>query len=356
MAGTNQGGGRNTAQPETGEIEVDLSQTDPDKAVTRRAKPQASRDPDDGEDTPRGRQHTKAEREMFKRMARMQRTLTRDFNQKMADQQAAHQREISDLRKAGGSTGLVREEADTAKDAHEAKMADFQAKLEAAIERGDSASQARITTEMMRADGAYHAKLSGTQQRRDTAGEASPAPTKVPGTTQQGPTAAGSRFILANEDWWEDPEFEVEKALASTLYVKLVQEDGYDANSDATFREVTRLMRSRFPDLPLQSVKRGKAADRDDELDPNDPEDDAGNDAGTRGDDRRTSTVRPHRAAAQNFSDRGDAGRGNANKQTLGKVEIATMLASGMDPKNNAHVVAFLQENVAYDQQEGGRR
>lgn len=332
MAGRDQGEAR--ATPETTEITVDLSEANPDKAVQRQRRPlqtdqaRAARG-DEEDDKPK----TRAERELFKRMGRFQRNIQKEFNQKLADQEARHQRETSDLRKQLERGGLDRSDDSVAATAHDNAIKALEAKLSAAIERGDSAEQARLTVEITRLDGAYHAKLAGTQQRRDTdpgkaTEEARPAP------KAQGPTAAGARFITMNEEWWEDPEFEIEKAAAGNLYVALINEEGFEANSDETFREVAKRLKAKFPKLDVKS--KGAKAGEDD---PDDPEADP------------PAREEPHRRrpAMAAFQDRG--GQGNqGDKRTLTAVDIKTMQDSRLDPNNNAHVLAYLREANAYEE------
>lgn len=325
-------------RPETTEITVDLNEADPNKAVQRQARTAPSQSDTaraargDDDDKP----HGKAEKELFKRMARFQRKIQKDFDQKFADAEARHQREISDLRKGGDRVQLERGAAE-AESAHEAEIKALEAQLTAAIERGDSAEQARLTTLIARKDGAFHAKQSGSQQRRDTTAEPEARPAA---RAASGPTAAGSRFILANEDWWEDPAYEIEKQASSTLYLALINEEGFDPNSDDTFAEVGRRLKDKFPKLAV--VAKGLAADDDDP----DGEDDRDPDP-----EPEVRQEAPHRrrAAAANFQDRGGA-PANSGKQTLTPADIKTMRDAQMDPDNNHHVVSFLREKQAYQE------
>jgi hypothetical protein len=338
------------------EISVDLSEPDATKAVDRREIHRGgdigreARGDDDGDDD--GRPRTRAERELFKRMTRFQRNTERSFQQQMAEQEARHQRELTELRQKVDGVKLERDSG--ASDAeHEAKIKALTEKLAAAKDRGDSAEEARLTVEISNVNSEFWAKKaqaanlttreSSTQQRQ----EQQPAQRQP---TRQGPTAAGSRFILANEDWWGDPKFDVENAAANTIFVRLVQQEGYDANSDETFREVTKQLKKKFPEL---RVRPGRASRED--LDDDDDGEADDRDGSEEGERRREA--RRERAPAARMQDRGDANGRQVNRssrRTLTEQEMKTMRDTGLNPDNNKDVIAFLREAQAYDAA-GGR-
>lgn len=344
MSDTNQARASRRA-PET-EISVDLSESDGSKAVTRRAKAPdiAANVRDDQSGDGPSELFT---RNMVKRMNRFQKNISKQFDQKLADQEARHQQELTALRKQYEGVSVERQGDAEAASNHEKAMKALEEKLAAANEKGDSVEAARITKEMIQADGAYHAKLSGTKQRADTGGGAGG------GTQQQqqqrpakgsGPTPAGSRFILANEEWWEDPEFEIEKAAASTIYLQLMNDEHMEANSDETFREVGRRLKAKFPNLPVVGAKKSRQAD------PGDDDDDDDDDLDQRDRDQDRSQNR-RRAPAHSMQDRGEASqrRQNGNRRTLTEQEIGTMRKVGMNPDNDKDVVQFLREAVAME-------
>jgi len=323
--------------PET-EISVDLSESDGTKAVTRREKPTNIaanvRDDREGGDSPK--RYSDAERHMFSRLTRYQRKISKEFDQKLADQEARHQQELTAIRKQYEGVSVERQGDAEAASTHEKAMKALEEKLAAANERGDSIEAARITKEMIQADGAYHAKLAGAKQRADTGGGTQQAPTqRQQGAKGAGPTPAGSRFILANEEWWEDPDFTVEKAAASAIYLQLLNDEHMEANDDETFKEVGRRLKAKFPDLPVVGVKRGRQADPGDD-DEGDDEDDI-----SRGNE-------PHRrrAPAASLQDRGRPSnqRQNGNRRTLTAHEIDTMRKVGLNPDNDRDVVQFTRE------------
>ena len=311
--------------PET-EISVDLTEAEPSKAVERRAKPA---DIAEGvRDERGGRQdRSPSERAVMKRMTSYQKQITKEFDQKLAAQEARHQQEMTALREQLRGVSVEGRGGDEAASAHEAAMKVLEEQLAAANEKGDSVAAAAITRKMTQADGAYHAKLAGAKQRADTA---TPAPQQQQAVKPQrtGPTPAGSRFILANEDWWQDPEFQLEKDYASTIYLELVNEKGWDNNSDETFREVGRRLKEKFVNLPVVVGPEDEDEDEDED-----------------GRNRR-------RAPTANIQDRGAAAtrRNNGSRRTLSAAERKTMVQVGLSPDNDRDVVQFLREAVAMEQ------
>lgn len=324
-----------TTSSET-EISVDMNAADPAKAVTRKSADIAAGVRDRADvDAPTGR--TKAEKDLFKRMGRLERNLEKQFDQRMATAEAAHQRELSELRARYEKVDVDRGGADAADANHEAAIAALKDKLAAANEKGDSAAAADVTAQMSRLDAQFWAKkaaAAGVVQREPAA---TTQPTARAAPASKGPTVAGSRFIRANEDWWEDPDFDVEKAAANTIYVRLVETEGFDPKDDETFKEVAKQLKAKFPDLGVHAGRR-------------DPEDD--DDADDDADGRREAKPARRQAPAQRLDDRGgdaDAARNRGTRRTLTKEEIVTMKACRLDPDNDKDVVTFLREAVALE-------
>ncbi len=316
----------NGAAPET-VISVDLDEADPSKAVDRRASDAdlgaAARD-----DERQGRTgRTPFEKELYKRMTRYGRA----FDQKLANLQAETQRQISEIsadrdrlrlelaaRGAGGDTD------------HDKAMQALLERLVAANERGDSSEAAKITAEMARVEARHAAAASGGEVRRDAGGvdpNASRTPAPV-AAAPSGPTPAGQRFIRANADWWDDPGASDVKTLAGAIYTRLTREEGYDANSPATFNAIGRELAKRFPEYEIRSLE--------------DPDDEPATDEPVQ---RRAP------APAAGFQDRGNgrAAPVSRNRRTLTQTDLRTMRAVGLDPDNNDHVVRFLREQQAME-------
>lgn len=333
--------------PETG-ISVDLSEADPSKAVDRRGTTARS-DIAQGreqEREDRGASRTPAERDMFKRMSRMQRNMGKQFDQRVAAMQAEHQRETADLRTRLDKLTVERGGgADAAADAaHEAAINALKGELEQAYEKGDSAKSAEITLKISKLDAQFWAKKAQAagQVQREEGTAADRQQRERQGTERQGggratgPTVAGSAFIQANADWWEDPDFQVEKDAANAMFVRLRDEEGFDANDAETFKEITRRLKDKFPDLEIHSgARRRSAADDDDEDDLDEEE-------------RRETRQSTRRAPSARLEDRGAAGdRQRSNRRTLTSVEMETMRKCGLDPDKDRDVVQFLREVIA---------
>jgi hypothetical protein len=335
MADKNQGS-------RTSEISVDLNAADESKAVTRRSASDIAEGVRDRDD---GKPRTKVEKELFKRMNRMGRNLTKQFDQTLAAREAEWQRERSELQAKIDKVSVDRSGDDKADAAHEAAIAALKAKLEAAYEKGDSKESADITLQISRLDAQFWAKkanAAGVVTRESAADTTQARTTTTTAQPQrQKPTAAGARFITANEDWWEDPEFDVETQAANTIYLRLCQADGFDPKSDETFREVAKQLKKKFPDLDVRAGRKGPGDDDDDD----DDDVDQNGDGNADGDGRR-------RAPVANIADRGGQGnaqRRDSNRRTLSEQERKTMVDCRLDPDNDRDVVQFLREAQALE-------
>lgn len=325
------------ASPETG-ISVDMNEADPSKAVDRRGARSDIAEGREAEraDAPAAR--TPAEREMFKRMGRYQRNMQKQFDQKLANVEAAHQRETADLKSRLDKLSVERGGAgDGAADAaHERALNALKAELEAAYEKGDSAKSADITLRISRLDAEFwanKAKAAGVATREEGRTEGTERQgAQRPAGKATGPTVAGSRFINANDEWWEDPEFQIEKDAANSIFVNLRDQEGFDPHDVEMYKEISRRLKAKFPDLDIRSGAR-RQADEDEGLE----------------DELDEATTRtPRRAPSNRLEDRGTAGdRQRSNRRTLTGKEMETMRKCGLDPDKDRDVVQFLKEVIA---------
>jgi hypothetical protein len=335
-----------TSRTSETEISVDMNADNPDKAVTRRAADgnigRQVRDDQDQDDRPR----TKSEKELFKRMGRLERNLTRQFDQRRADDEARHQRELSEVKEQLAKVQVERGGADDAADrAYETQMAALKDKLAAAYEKGDSAGSADITLQISKLDAQYWAKKAQVAGvvTRETTDPAKPVAQPNPNAdrTNKGPTREGSRFIAANEDWWDDPEFAIEQGASNAIYVELVNKEGFDPKDAETFKEVAKRLKAKFPNLDVRAGDgKGPGDDEDDD-------DEASRNRG--GGEQRT-----RRAAAANIQDRGSENldrqnRRDPNRRVLTNQEKETMRACRLDPDNDRDVVQFMREAAALE-------
>jgi hypothetical protein len=340
MAKQNQGSNASETR-----ISVDMNAADPNKAVTRSSGDIASGVRDDA-DTDRPR--TKVEKELFKRMGRMERNLTKQFDQRQAERDAEHQRQISELQAKLDRVQVEGRDDDAADKAHEAAITALKEKLEAAYEKGDSKASAEITLQISQLDAKFWAAKAAKAgvTTREAAGAdkgkgAQPTQQPTQNRAGKGPTAAGSRFITANEEWWDDPAFEVEQSAANTIYLRLVEKEGFDPKSDETFKEIAKQVKARFPKLDIR-------AGRDEG--PGDDDGDGDDDGEASEGQRNQGQGRQRRAAAANVQDRGPTNnRNQGGTRTLTPEEIQTMQACRLDPNNDRDVVQFLREAAAME-------
>ena len=318
------------------EISVDMNAADDAKAVTRRSADIAKGVRETADVDPPSR--TKAEKELFKRMGRLERNLEKQFDQRMANAQAEWQRERSDLKAQLDRVSVERGGDDAADAAHDAAIGALKDQLAAACEKGDSQAQADITLKISKLDSQFWAKKAAaagvaTREVETTAQAEQRRPAGKP-PENKGPTVAGARFIRVNEDWWEDPDFEVERAAANTIFLRLVNQEGFEAKDDETYKEVAKQLKAKFPKLKVHA--RG----------PGDDDDDSDDDEATRDDSRQVR----RQAAAARIDDRGTAGNQNrGTRRTLTKEDIQTMKSCRLDPDNDKDVVQFLREAVALE-------
>ena len=313
-------------EQETG-VRVDLD-ADDDKAVVRDKPQRKTSQTSDWA----ARQKERSE-DIKKRLSRQ----ARGFNQQLAEQQAAHQRELAEIRGRLDKLSVNREETPAGDDgAHSAAMEKLQAELEEAQERGDSKTVARLTREMSTLEGKYWAakaakvgvKEGGQAQGDGSAGAQTQARAAKP-------TKAGVTWAKANSEWWNDTLDETAidaRAYANSIHARWQNDGEHDPEDPSYFEEIGKLVRQRFPEIEVKSaVRRGQSIDHDD-ADP--PEQDDEDDAGQH--------RNPRRAAPPQIRDRGQIGR-RQNMRTLTKEDMTTMRKIGMDPDNNKHVVQFLR-------------
>lgn len=305
------------------EIEVDTDQADIKKAINRQAPAETERSErgnafqsDESAEENRHSQWLERNRAVQKRFGRMQ----RNFDQRMANEQAERQRERRELQ-AQIESLKVNRGSDTSTDAaHEAEISTLQSQIEAAHEAGNSKEVARLTTliaskmaaHMQAKTDAMLQKQRSTQQeqRREDVG------------TQRVNQTKAQRFIEQTE-WWDDPDYEAEKSYANTLFAKFKEEEGMDPESNAIYRKINRQLKAKFPTLKVTDPDELDSESDDDEIEAEDK--------------------RPiRRAPVQNFKDRGVEQEGNRRAGTrLDENDIATMRAMKMDPNDDKAVLAY---------------
>lgn len=325
---------------------VDTDQKDSTKAVERVADAEDRRLPgsEDGERESGSPTWMEKNKQVQRRFAGFQRNLQRQFDQQKASLEADLQRmrrENEDLRKSVG-TGRGSQGADEA--AHERDMAALEAQHTKHLEAGDSAAASKVAREMARKEAEFinakTAAMMGEQQRTEKRDQRQEEPSPAQQTRK--PTSAGKKFVAA-QDWWDDPEFAMERGAANALHAKMVEEDGSDPESEEHYQTIARELKKKFPKLEIGGMKAQARSDLDDDFvdeeEPPPPKREA------------------RRAPVPNFRDRGDASvqrrRGGAQ---LTDDDFATMRAVGMDPKNDKHLVQFAKSKIETAEAMGTRR
>lgn len=328
----------NTSQAREHDIVVDLDADDPDKAVSRIPVRQQRSEKQTQELTQE--EERRLDRKAFaKRFGKIE----RNFEQRIADQEARHQREIAEMKGRGERLNVKREGVND--DAvHEADIARLTSLLEAAQEAGESKKVAQLTAEISRKEGQHWAKKEAAVRGEPAVVEprkvvASAAKNKA--IPDKGNTQTANRWLRQNEDWLQDDDYAVEQQ-AALLYDAALTDEGYDPSTDEYFEELNARLLKKFPKLEVigaKAKKKAKATEDDEGRRSN-----AGRDDDDDGDDERPE---PRRIpAVSSFEDRGTPARGqrNGRRTSLTAEQRQTMLAVNMDPENNRHVLTFLRE------------
>lgn len=277
-------------------------------------------------------------RHVKKRLAQQ----ARSFNQQMADQEAEHKRQLAirdarlDKLERGGQTD------DQADATHQKIMDEFEAKIAAAQEEGDSKQVASLTRAMSTADAKFWsektARATGGAAKVDAAKAADGAQARAATVIQ--PSKAGQKWAKANEDWFDDKTDRTcvaARAFANALYKDKI-DAGDDKDEDEFYEEIRKEVERRFPELETVSTLKSRRQDPDDDDDDDDVQ------------QRREPAAR--RSASISIPDRGDASKNRTNRlATITAAEQREMKKVGLDPLNNKHVMQYVRERNQMEQE-----
>lgn len=308
-------------------VEVNLDETDASKAIAR-TQVESKLPPAEEADDPEARFLDRS-RAVKKRIARIQ----RQFDQRIAERDAEHQREIASLRDEFNGLKARKQETAAPDDAaHERAIAGLQADLAAAHEAGESKKVAELTARINRLEAEFwHKKTVATlgqqapepqSKSQEKRFEAQRVPT--------GPTPTAKRWMRANE-WWDDPDFAGEKAYANAIFAQLVQDDEMDPDDPETFQVLGKRLAKKFKELEVIDPDAKKAKRRAQEDDEDDEE------------------LEPKRAAPVMQVDRGTAQVRRGRGVTLTAADTAAMKSFGLDPSNDKHVLRWASEKQALE-------
>lgn len=312
---------------------VDLDAEDPKKRVSRAGGSADVEAPDEVEQ--RNSKWLDRSRSVQKRVARTERNLKRQFDQRFAEQQAEHQREMREMREQMDKLSAQRQtDATAASQAqHDAEMKALEEAQAAAYEAGDSTKAASIGRQMARKEAEWFNKLT-QQQLQATRTE------KREDTTQQRQSGKrnqkAAEFVEANADWWDDEENEdamAARGYANELF-RRASDAGRDLESDKLFAEIGKKLRKRFPDLELK----GLDSDEDDDAD------------GDEDDDEQEEQPRK-RAPVRSFRSQ-NGGGGRRGSTHLTEEDFEAMRAVNMDPDNDQHCVQWVETKRELESQE----
>jgi hypothetical protein len=311
---------------------------------------------DDGPDeSPQEKRFLNRSASVNKRITRLQRT----FSQQLADSEARSQRQIADLRRENASLKVNRGVTETDQAGHDAKIAQLTKDLEDAYEKGDSKKQAQVSAEIARLEGAFEAKkraaLLGTPEREERADRSEERERGEPDNKGNGPTREAQRWMRANDGWWEDSEFSIERAAAVVIDNELIA-DGSDPNDPEHYDELAERLLKKFPEMKAEIVMPGERKSRRNARDDADDDDDEGEERGTR--NRRGNGRPPVPGFNERDGERGARQASRGRSITLSRQQRENMVTFGLDPDNDDHVKEYAKSaeetNRAYGRE--GRR
>lgn len=333
-------------------ISVDLHDKDPSKSIERTTGTSVDDDIDRDERDSRSRGSDRDDRDGFeerfakspavrKRLERQARQLTRNFDQKLAERDAEHQRELAKYRRGGGGEKIQRGADAPDEAAHDREIATLEEALAAAKDKGDSKEEARLSTLITKKINAFwHAKTvamigntAGSERQEAEEVEARPAPKKGE------PTRAGRKFIDSN-DWWDDPEFAAERAAANAIHAQLI-EDGSDPEEPEHYEEIAEKLTKKFRrlDVTIPGQRKTRGRDRDEEEgEEEEPE------------NRRSAPT----VGARDRGNPSQTRRVSRNGRVrLSPEDVQNMKNYGMNPDNDKHVLAYAREAQLTDEAHG---
>lgn len=308
---------------------------------------------DDDDVSPQERSHSvwlEKNRAVNKRIGR----ITRKYDQQLAEQEARHQREMRELSDRVNSLKTTRggEGGNADEAAHEREMAALQKDYERALENGDSTKAAELHRQMTAKEAKFWhdrtvATMGGDKGRRDSKRQDDGSQDDRGQQQRRQPSRAGLAFTEAN-DWWDDPDYKVEKAGANAIFATMIDEEGYDPDDPRTYAKLAKRLGKKFKNLEIVVPGRDDDDDEDE-----DDDDDGDDDAST----RRGARARASQAAVHSVSRRDDARPARRNGQMhLTEADFSTMRQIGLNPDNNDHCMEFALGKREAEQQERSRR
>lgn len=308
-------------------------------------------DDDDGHDVDDDEEVTLTRKELSRRLIRERQKAERNAARAIeaAKEEAAEvigklEKRLDGIERKGKAEEIDQEFA--------TKRADLEAKIEEAMEKGESKQVAALTIELSeliadhrikRAESSRRVTDDSPDDRGQDADRDKPRKGMIP----------RAREWVEQQDWFELAGYDEERRYLNRLDAEL-QRRGYRPTDDDYYELLEEKLDERFPGLITRTMRGDGEDDEDDE---EDDEEFYGDRRSQRRrsefddipDKRRSSRERQRRASRRapvnsggHDASRRDPDRGGRRQKTLSRAQIANMRAFGMDPDNKEHVEAYL--------------
>ena len=253
-----------------------------------------------------------------------------------------------------------RGESDTIEAEFAPKIADLEAKLEEAMEKGNTKEVMALNKQLAEAISDKKLKLHDAKKVAATTRDSDEDDL----TQQRGKRKVPRRVQrwIDKQDWFDDPKEAHVKAYLHKVDADLI-EDGLGPSDDEYWEKLERKIERKFPGVLTLTTRGGKTDDEDDEDDDDDPrarrrrsrDDDEDEEDGDRDRDskrdrqrgaaRRSPVSDGGRGGGGRGRDRDDDGGGRRRGEVrLTKAHISNMRAFGLDPENKKHVEEYTLE------------
>ena len=307
-------------------IDVDLSEEDPEKAITAAKGTSNGAEGADAGDEERDRKRAALRAKKESREAADE--AIGEARAEVAQELNILHEKIDKLESAKGLTQVEEE--------YEESKAGIEAKMITAMEDGKSEDYAKLNSSLIELNGKMQEKRTELRvQEQGTAAAPEDLGGDAAGRQPANPRAVA--FIQANEEWWSDPDHEDAVDYARRLDKKLVGM-GYDPKGDRYWHAFNRNFDNKFKDLRI-------ADDDEIELDL---------DAGGRGKGSRSPVHRPGsgggasqgKAANRGGGDGGEAPNKGSSVVRLTAADKANMTRFLLDPSNPEHCRQYAMNKV----------
>jgi len=304
------------------QVDVNLAEKDTSKAISRVTTSAETTQEADHTDDERPRGNNRLDRDIAKRIGRLQ----RGFDQRFAEQSAEHQREMREMKETVSKLQTRNQDPTDLSD-FQSELQELEEQYAAALEAGESAKASRINTKIA----TKAAELQAARMRPTQSAQREQRTTETSQPQRgSGATPLAKRFISANADWWNDPDCKIERMAAIAIDDDLIQE-GFDPNTAEHYEELKARMGDKFPtfDISLPGNRRRQAEQVDEEND--------------------EPPIRKQLAKKRPTSVSAGVNRGASPAVTNGRVRLtnddfAQMRAYGLDPENDKHVRQWAEE------------